>query len=84
MSRATTTTSYSLYHDPTELENRSSSRYLEIDETGFAYGLPLTRRNCSSNYNFEFTPLPTTTASTTIATTTASTTIATHTEKCHN
>ena len=66
-------TTYSLYHDPTELENRSSSRYLNIDETGFAYGL--TRRNCPSNYNFEFTPLPTTTASTTIAT---------HTEKCHN
>ena len=76
MSRATTTTSYSLYSDPTELENRSSSRYLEIDETGFAYGLPLRRRNCSCNYrpNFEFTPQPTTTASITIvvATTTAS------------
>ena len=80
-------TTYSLYHDLTELlvkqlENRSSYRYLNIDETGFAY--VLTRRNCPSNYNFEFinglvsdssgfTPLPTTAS-----------TIATHTEKCHN
>ena len=34
-----------------QLENRSSYRLLNIDETGYAY--VLTRRNCP-NYNFEF------------------------------
>ena len=48
---------YSLYHDLTELlvkqlENRSSYRLLNIDETGYEYYV-LTRRN-SPNYNFEF------------------------------
>ena len=34
-----------------QLENRSSYRLLNIDETGYEY--VLTRRNCP-NYNFEF------------------------------
>ena len=35
-----------------QLENRSSYRLLNIDETGYEYYV-LTRRNCP-NYNFEF------------------------------
>ena len=65
MSRATTSTTSYCYSDPTELENRSSSRYLVIDETGFSWGLGDSthrRRN-----------LPNTTVSTT--TTTVSITI---------
>ena len=66
MSRATTTSTSYCYSDPTELENRSSSRYLVIDETGFAWGIGDTHRRRN---------LPTTTVSTTIPTTTVSITI---------
>ena len=66
MSRATTTSTSYCYSDPTELENRSSSRYFVIDETGFAWGIGDTHRRRN---------LPTTTVSTTIATTTVSITI---------
>ena len=64
MSRATTTSTSYCYSDPTELENRSSSRYLVIDETGFAWGIGDTHRRRN---------LPNTTVSTT--TTTVSITI---------
>ena len=64
MSRATTSTTSYCYSDPTELENRSSSRYLVIDETGFAWGIGDTHRRRN---------LPNTTVSTT--TTTVSITI---------
>ena len=64
MSRATTTSTSYCYSDPTELENRSSSRYFVIDETGFAWGIGDTHRRRN---------LPNTTVSTT--TTTVSITI---------
>ena len=69
MSRATTSTTSYCYSDPTELENRSSSRYLVIDETGFSWGLGDSthrRRN-----------LPNTTVSTTTTTTVSITIVAT-------